>query len=785
MGSINIDNELLQAIIDAPNIGLAIYKAIRDDDGRITDFVHEYVNHRTVEALGSDFTGKLLSGHGPDGLKQIGLFRQVVETQKPNSYILEPESGVVFGWFRFSNALLPGDRLVHIWEDISDIKKAERETTENRNLLQAILDSSLYVMQAFKAVRDTSGKIVDFTWVFVNNKWKELYGGEMVGKSLLKENPAVVVTGLFDKFVHVTETGIATEFDHYYAHEQFNAWFHQTHVKLGDGFLLTAVDITESKKAAQEVLRLKDEIAQAATDKYRTLFNSMDEGFAVIDLILDENGKPVDTLHLEANPAYERHTGLYNIVGKRGLEVMPSIGEWLNFYGDIARTGEAMRLEYYVEHINRWLTCYVSRIGGAGSLRLAVVFNDITERKLAEQRQTFLLKLADELSRLDIPDDILTAIGAYVGPYFDLSTCVFADVDLGRELILVQQGWNREDVPSLKQTFRMRNYLTEEFVRAGRWGVPMIIRDTAADPRVNAAAYARLKVGAFVIIPFHQAGIWTHFFAASASSPRNWSTADIALFQEISDRVFPRIERARAEEALRKSEQQLKRLLIQRDEFIGVASHELKTPITSMKAYAEIILERLSEPGGLVQPRLVQKLDAQIDRVSDLINHLLDTTRIAEGNLILEFELLDINQLVSERIEEIRYTTKATLNLTAGDLPPVVADRERVGQVITNFLSNAIKYSPKDSTIEIVTSSIDDGIRVGVKDQGVGISKADQEKIFERFFRVSENDMDTYPGMGLGLYIVDKIIQRHHGAISVQSELGKGSTFSFTLPLKQ
>jgi len=105
------------------------------------------------------------------------------------------------------------------------------QVRERTTELQAILDSSMYVMQAFKAVRNDAGKIIDFTWLFVNKRWKELYGGEMKGKSLLQENPAVIETGLFDKFIHVTETGIPAEFDHYYPHEQFDAWFHQTHVK--------------------------------------------------------------------------------------------------------------------------------------------------------------------------------------------------------------------------------------------------------------------------------------------------------------------------------------------------------------------------------------------------------------------------------------------------------------------------------------------------------------------------------------------------------------------------
>lgn len=173
----------------------------------------------------------------------------------------------------------------------------------------------------------------------------------------------------------------------------------------------------------------------------------------------------------------------------------------------------------------------------------------------SEERQAFLLTLADDLSRLADPDEIMEVLAAHVGTRLNLSTSVFADVDEERSLVIVHQGWNAEGIPSLKQKFRMADYLTEDFQRAGRANEPMIVSDATTDPRVDTEAYARLKVGAFVIVPFHRDGAWTAFFAASDSKPRNWTSGDIVLFREICDRVFPRIERARAEASLRESEE--------------------------------------------------------------------------------------------------------------------------------------------------------------------------------------------------------------------------------------
>ncbi|UYQ95606.1 PAS domain-containing protein [Chitinophaga horti] len=226
-----------------------------------------------------------------------------------------------------------------------------------------------------------------------------------------------------------------------------------------------------------------------------------------------------------------------------------------------------------------------------------------------------------------------------------------------------------------------------------------------------------------------------------------------------------------------------KRLEHQKDEFIGVASHELKTPVTSMKAYAELIQERLEELGNRYDSDMLSKLNKQIDKLTKLINTLLDTTKISEGQLRFEPEEVDLNELIKERVEEIQRTTSHTFKLQTGDGKNVYADRERIGQVITNLLANAIKYSPKETIITVTSRVEDQAIKVSIKDEGPGIPEADVTRIFERFYRVTANNMDAHTGLGLGLYISAQIIQKHGGSFSVQSKVGEGSIFSFTIPL--
>lgn len=225
-------------------------------------------------------------------------------------------------------------------------------------------------------------------------------------------------------------------------------------------------------------------------------------------------------------------------------------------------------------------------------------------------------------------------------------------------------------------------------------------------------------------------------------------------------------------------------LLQQRDEFIGIASHELKTPITSIKAYADILQEMLEEEGDSVHSSLMQKLNDQVDRLASLIGDLLDTTRISSGQLILRLENFSLNDLVTGRVEELRRLSgQRHILLSAEESLSVYADKERIGQVVTNLISNAIKYSWDDSKITVTIARTANGTKVSVRDEGVGISKENLKRIFNRFFRANTGEMKNFQGMGLGLYISAEIIQRHGGIISAASEEGRGSEFWFVLPV--
>ena len=225
-----------------------------------------------------------------------------------------------------------------------------------------------------------------------------------------------------------------------------------------------------------------------------------------------------------------------------------------------------------------------------------------------------------------------------------------------------------------------------------------------------------------------------------------------------------------------------------KSDFIKMASHELKTPVTSIKGYTQLILSALKEDESKISPLLIRSslisVDKQVTRLTRLMSELLDLSKIETGMLVLSKEIFNLNELVIETVQDIIYTnSKHNINVFHDFECHVDGDKDRIGQVLINFLTNAIKYSPNSDKVEVwVRQSEKDRVSVSVKDFGIGIEEKDHEKIFERFYRAGGKEEQTFPGFGIGLFIAKEIIQRHDGIIGLVSQKGKGSIFTFTLP---
>ena len=219
-----------------------------------------------------------------------------------------------------------------------------------------------------------------------------------------------------------------------------------------------------------------------------------------------------------------------------------------------------------------------------------------------------------------------------------------------------------------------------------------------------------------------------------------------------------------------------------KDEFISIASHEMKTPLTIAKAYLQL-LELSLGTENVTANLYVKKASLSVGRLNDLVGELLDVSKIQHGKLDYNFSSFNFNEMVDNTVEDIQQSIPLHTIIKTGTVQQqITGDKERLQQVIINLLSNAVKYSPHASQVFINIEQQNGEIHVSVKDAGIGISKEHLNKIFDRYYRIEEHAIQ-FQGLGIGLFISYEIIQRHHGKLWLESEPGKGSTFYFSLPL--
>lgn len=308
----------------------------------------------------------------------------------------------------------------------------------------------------------------------------------------------------------------------------------------------------------------------------------------------------------------------------------------------------------------------------------------------------------------------------------------------------------------------------------------LVFENTLSAPEVSDSVPVKSGVRFYAGAPLKTAdGFLIGTICIAGFEPRTFNAGEHVILESLARVVMEQIDLRLS--GITRSEQQ-NELLEQKDEFISIASHELKTPLTSLTASLQL-LERMqqegkSDPSG----KMIIQANKSLQKLNKLVADLLNVKRIATGNLTLNRTVFTIGHLIDDCCGHVRQAGEYHITLTGDTQLAVFADEQKIDQVLVNLVNNAVKYAPLSKKIQISVSRQDEFARIAARDEGPGISHENQTRIFERYYRSQHHNVS---GLGLGLYIIAEIIKQHGGEVGVESESGKGSTFWFTIPLAE
>ena len=425
------------------------------------------------------------------------------------------------------------------------------------------------------------------------------------------------------------------------------------------------------------------------------------------------------------------------------------------------------------------------------------------ERRLAdlalrhsEARLTVLVRVSELIRTLQDPSELSYAVAETVGRHLKVRRCLFNEVDVARDLEIVHKDYC-DGVESVSGEHRISEY-SSITSREMELGNTVINCDSKTDPRTAAdyhRAYEETGERAYVAFPLLREGRWVASLWASDDQPRQWTSEEVSLLQTVAERTWTAIEKLRGEaerERLLQSEQEARdaaeRANQLKDEFLATLSHELRNPLNVILGYSELLLRM---PDIQQSPRLVQMGDAlrrNAQSQSQLINDLLDLSRLQRGKISLNHETVSLAAIIDNAVETVRAdaTTKGIdIRSHAGDqLLLVDGDRLRLQQIAWNLLNNAVKFTPPGGRIDIGLRSEGDSAVLVVTDTGQGIDPSFLPHVFEMFRQADGSNRRRHGGLGIGLALVRQLLQLHGGTISADSDgPNKGARFTVRLPL--
>jgi len=486
---------------------------------------------------------------------------------------------------------------------------------------------------------------------------------------------------------------------------------------------------------AEEALRQSEE-------KYRTLYSMIGEGFCIFEVLFDGDGKANDYRFLDVNPAFEKHTGLSDVQGKRISELAPKDEHWFEVYAKVAMTGESIRFQNSSRVLRRFFDVYAFRVGAPHERKVAAIFTDITQRMRAEEE--------------------LRASERRLGLALDAAHAAAWEVDLVTGIYFWDQRFTR-----------LLQIPAEEFADAQRCWPDLVVADDRQ--RVAAEFAAACQDGAEPYDSEFRAvrrdGVERWYHSRGIVERQGGGARILGVVQDIT-------EHKHAEDSLREADRR-------KNEFLAILSHELRNPLAPIRTGVHLLKLAYDAPATR---SLVPMLERQVEHMSRLLDDLLNVSRIIRGQIELRTELIDVAVAIQIAVEATRPLIESLgheLTLQLPDSPVILrGDPDRLAQMFSNLLNNAAKYMPTGGHIELTVNHLDDHVLVRVKDRGIGIPATSIPSIFDMFFQVGSSNGRFQDGLGIGLSLVKRLAELHGGSVAAHSDgPGLGSEFHVRLPV--
>ena len=580
------------------------------------------------------------------------------------------------------------------------------------------------------------------------------------------------------------------------------------------GVLVVAIETTRRLLADRDNLHLRN-AARLAADQFQQMFQQAPGFLALL--------KGPEHIFESTNAAYRELLGDRKLIGKSVRQAIPEAESqgFVKILDQVYRSGkpflaserpvylqgckDAVRPERYLDFVYQPVKDPQGQVFG-----IFVSGSDVTEKHLAHlelasisqeldkiyrleeetKRQTFRLQIADLLRRLVDPMEIFAQTSELVGRYLKVCRVVYGRYNSADQQITFHSNYTDGTVCALNGTYPSARFgvpNVESLLRGNTW----VFSNAAQDPRTSSPdvwpTFQTLEVSSGVVVPLSRGGLFISSLCVMHREPRDWTDQDVRLLEDVAERIWNAVERARAEQNQRQAEEKLREADRRKDEFLAMLSHELRNPLAPISMAAHLLSRSRSDAAAV--PAMSEIIVRQADHMSSLIEDLLDISRINNGLITLDLEPLDIKEIVVHAVEQVHALMEKrqhhfSMHIAAQAMR-VAGDRVRLVQIFSNLLNNAAKYTPEGGELVLeVVATTDQQVRLTVRDNGVGISPRLLPHIFDIFTQAERSSDRLQGGLGLGLSLVKNLAELHGGRVTAMSSgAGTGSEFTVYLPL--